>query len=81
MKDWEIIADNLGREGWSWGCVQVCTVLLPIIASARYALPGFHGLGASASFESQCSKDRTRRELGSQLPVKSTEAYKATGRF
>ena len=21
MKDWEIIADNLSRAGWSWGCV------------------------------------------------------------
>jgi len=22
MKDWEIIADNLGKAGWSWGCVS-----------------------------------------------------------
>jgi hypothetical protein len=22
MKDWEIIADNLSRGGWSWGCVS-----------------------------------------------------------
>ena len=21
MKDWEIIAENLSRAGWSWGCV------------------------------------------------------------
>jgi hypothetical protein len=21
MKDWENIADNLSRAGWSWGCV------------------------------------------------------------
>jgi hypothetical protein len=21
MKDWEIIADNVGKAGWSWGCV------------------------------------------------------------
>jgi hypothetical protein len=21
MKDWEIIADNLSKAGWSWGCV------------------------------------------------------------
>jgi hypothetical protein len=21
VKDWEIIAENLGRAGWSWGCV------------------------------------------------------------
>jgi len=21
MKYWEIIADNLSRSGWSWGCV------------------------------------------------------------
>jgi hypothetical protein len=21
VKDWEIIADNLSRAGWSWGCV------------------------------------------------------------
>jgi hypothetical protein len=20
MKDWEIIADNLSKAGWSWGC-------------------------------------------------------------
>ena len=22
MKDWEIIADNLRKAGWSWGCVS-----------------------------------------------------------
>jgi hypothetical protein len=22
MKYWEIIADNLGEAGWSWGCVS-----------------------------------------------------------
>jgi hypothetical protein len=22
MKYWEIIADNLSKAGWSWGCVQ-----------------------------------------------------------
>jgi hypothetical protein len=21
MKSWEIIADNLSKAGWSWGCV------------------------------------------------------------
>jgi len=21
MKDWEIIADNLSKVGWSWGCI------------------------------------------------------------
>ena len=21
MKDWETIADNLSKAGWSWGCV------------------------------------------------------------
>jgi hypothetical protein len=21
MKNWEIIADNLSKHGWSWGCV------------------------------------------------------------
>jgi hypothetical protein len=21
IKDWEIIADNLSKAGWSWGCV------------------------------------------------------------
>jgi hypothetical protein len=23
VKDWEIIADNLSKAGWSWGCVSV----------------------------------------------------------
>ena len=23
VKSWEIIADNLGKAGWSWGCVSV----------------------------------------------------------
>ena len=23
LKDWEIIADNLSKAGWSWGCVSV----------------------------------------------------------
>jgi len=22
MKDWEIIADNLSKAGWSWGCIS-----------------------------------------------------------
>ncbi len=22
MKNWEIIADNLSKAGWSWGCVS-----------------------------------------------------------
>jgi len=22
VKNWEIIADNLGKAGWSWGCVS-----------------------------------------------------------
>jgi hypothetical protein len=22
VKYWEIIADNLGKAGWSWGCVS-----------------------------------------------------------
>ena len=22
MKYWEIIADNLGKAGWTWGCVS-----------------------------------------------------------
>jgi len=22
MKEWEIIADNLSKAGWSWGCVS-----------------------------------------------------------
>jgi len=22
VKDWEIIADNLNKAGWSWGCVS-----------------------------------------------------------
>jgi hypothetical protein len=22
MKNWEIIADNLSKTGWSWGCVS-----------------------------------------------------------
>jgi hypothetical protein len=22
MKNWEVIADNLSKAGWSWGCVS-----------------------------------------------------------
>jgi hypothetical protein len=22
MKDWEVVADNLKKAGWSWGCVS-----------------------------------------------------------
>jgi len=22
VKDWEVIADNLSKAGWSWGCVS-----------------------------------------------------------
>jgi hypothetical protein len=22
LKDWEIIADNLSKAGWSWGCIS-----------------------------------------------------------
>jgi len=25
MKYWEIIADNLSKAGWSWGCVSAVT--------------------------------------------------------
>jgi len=26
VKDWEIIADNLSKAGWSWGCVSALDV-------------------------------------------------------
>jgi hypothetical protein len=26
MKSWEIIADNLSKAGWSWGCVSALDV-------------------------------------------------------
>jgi hypothetical protein len=26
MNDWEIIADNLSKAGWSWGCVSALDV-------------------------------------------------------
>ena len=26
MKNWEIIADNLKKRGWSWGCVSAIDV-------------------------------------------------------
>ena len=26
MKSWEIIADNLSKAGWSWGCVSAIDV-------------------------------------------------------
>ena len=39
MKYWEIIADNLSKAGWSWGCVSAvdCTgrVMLKYIAQTR----------------------------------------------
>jgi hypothetical protein len=25
MKSWEVIADNLSKAGWSWGCVSAVT--------------------------------------------------------
>jgi hypothetical protein len=25
MKNWEIVADNLSKAGWSWGCVSAIT--------------------------------------------------------
>jgi hypothetical protein len=28
MKDWEIIADNLSKAGWSWGCVSALDSVL-----------------------------------------------------
>jgi hypothetical protein len=44
MKYWEIIADNLSKAGWSWGCVQPWTTtgersgLLTHIAATANAL-------------------------------------------
>jgi hypothetical protein len=26
LKDWEIIADNLSKAGWSWGCVSALDI-------------------------------------------------------
>jgi hypothetical protein len=28
MKYWEIIADNLSKAGWSWGCVSAVDAVL-----------------------------------------------------
>jgi hypothetical protein len=34
VKDWETIADNLSKAGWSWGCVSaIDSGLLPHIAA------------------------------------------------
>jgi hypothetical protein len=37
MKNWEIIADNLSKAGWSWGCVSAldCQGRTIWIADAR----------------------------------------------
>jgi hypothetical protein len=34
VKDWEIIADNLSKAGWSWGCVSAIDELRRMKASA-----------------------------------------------
>jgi hypothetical protein len=41
MKYWEIIADNLSKVGWSWGCVSaVCyKYLYSISPTNREVLP------------------------------------------
>jgi hypothetical protein len=31
VKDWEIIADNLSKAGWSWGCVSAVDAHMPLI--------------------------------------------------
>jgi len=38
LKYWEIIADNLSKAGWSWGCV-------PAVGSSRRTIfvPDAHG--------------------------------------
>jgi hypothetical protein len=36
MKDWEIIADNLSKAGWSWGCVSAID-----FQRAKFSLTGF----------------------------------------
>ena len=40
MKYWEIIADNLSKAGWSWGCVSV----VDSVADAQRGLRPSHTL-------------------------------------
>jgi hypothetical protein len=39
VKYWEIIADNLSKAGWSWGCVSAVGSRIPLIF---LALKGNH---------------------------------------
>jgi len=34
MKNWEIIADNLGKAGWSWGCASTTNRQTIFVADA-----------------------------------------------
>jgi len=45
MKYWEIIADNLSKAGWSWGCVSAVdcdgqTIFIADAASVGGVVPG-----------------------------------------
>jgi hypothetical protein len=36
VKDWKIIADNLSKTGWTWGCTKSPEIVLAKIFSLRY---------------------------------------------
>jgi len=48
MKDWEIIADNLSKTGWSWGCVTriICH---PAIKNDSGAILNYQGTANDAT--------------------------------
>ena len=70
MKFWEIIADNLSRAGWSWGCVATVDRAGGTIFSAdahrgdgkRYVVHADEKLTAFVELESVMQDSGTRSQ-------------------
>jgi hypothetical protein len=80
MKRWEIIADNLGKVGWSWGCISAIdregrTIW---IADAhrgdgkRFVVRSEDKLTAFVELESGDSPDQRRTSLGYETALSNS---------
>jgi hypothetical protein len=69
MKYWEIIADNLSKAGWSWGCVSSTdhTGLQFWIAAAERENAGRFIVRAEEKLTACCN---WKRQFGTARPAK-----------
>jgi hypothetical protein len=77
MKHWEIIADNLGKAGWDWGCVSAIDSNRRTIWVADTHRDD--GKRFSVSHVRIRARERTRHE-GRTLDFESTDAMNGAPR-